>query len=526
MVGCAKCKTLENSVKDLENNNERTLVNLQNLLTTSDLAIMSLKEQLDEKTKKYEECKKLSAAHSIKLAELDDELARSRASKKAEEILATQVAELQQKIKIEVSGLRQEMESLQRDCDEKVQKSAREVTDLRSELTKTEQNAKNTEQNLRNELSQAKSSNSLLEEKVRECDEKLKVAKAEEAKLKAEVSELRELRRELDLSKEKVVALETKMSDLKRSKDSLLKDLQASEASKSALQARLDKVQSEGRILRTPGPHNNGSVRRSAKRKRLSDVEKKAEFVSPPQRSKLNGACTAGGRTTKGEDLRLRPKMTVPLKPRDLKSTGEPPTQKQRVSPTSIPKEETNNKTVVCLLTGFKDGTSYPNSLRQLLGKRIQELGGRISRTLGHSVSHIIGPVKSRTPKYLAGCLTGRWIMSPEWVTASFQQKSWEPEANWGKRFLDHPLKSATILVAPAESFKEKSKQVERQQHLKVLPTLFEKLCNGKIIKGVRKPLLDLEVDIYLGPGGCSWDKIVQCIRDGQAYSGPNGALS
>jgi len=120
-------------------------------------------------------------------------------------------------------------------------------------------------------------------------------------------------------------------------------------------------------------------------------------YTSPP----LKKPSTPGMR-------KPREKMTVPFTARKPGSTylNSPPEGSQPVPG--------KRELVVCILTGFKDGTRYPLKLRTELESQIRKLGGKISRSLSRQVNHIIGPPDSRTPKYLAGCLTGRWMMRPE----------------------------------------------------------------------------------------------------------------
>jgi len=507
MVACPACKILEKDVEVLEREKAEVTQNLQNLVAISDLAILSMKEQLDEKLRKGEELKTLTKEQTKKIAELNDQLLRNTQSKKAEEILASQVAELKEQIQTmkkeqqkEISQLHESIRTMQREHNQELESSKSELKLIQSRYEELGEEHRKSELKAREKLLKAESTRQRLKEQLAaskhnssELDERLREAKSKVAEFQAKTNSLeanvRKLREELESEKKYPADLASEINCSKKSGKTFVKE-PTSNSAKSPLSRS-----------------NSGrwSSRPTMKRQRSFDNLEMDDpmYNSPPLKKP----------TTPGMRKPTREKMTVPFTARRPGSTylNSPP---EGSSPPPGKRE-----LVVCILTGFKDGTRYPLKLRTELEAQIRKLGGKISRSLSRHVNHIIGPPDSRTPKYLAGCLTGRWMMRPEWVTACSQAERWRSEKKWGKRFPDHPLKNAHILVAPPEAFREKNKQLQRTQHLNVLPTLFERLCKGKITKGVKEDHPGLCFDVFLGPGGCTWDDLVSSISEGVTYS-------
>ncbi|XP_067678312.1 uncharacterized protein [Haliotis asinina] len=90
---------------------------------------------------------------------------------------------------------------------------------------------------------------------------------------------------------------------------------------------------------------------------------------------------------------------------------------------------------------------------RKKYGKIIQQLGGIYFDTDSYKASctHVICGKLSRSEKYLGACATGRWILRPEYITASDLMKEWLPEEDFewqpkhGQKGQSDPLMLAPI---------------------------------------------------------------------------------
>ncbi|XP_048255683.1 uncharacterized protein LOC124138844 [Haliotis rufescens] len=90
---------------------------------------------------------------------------------------------------------------------------------------------------------------------------------------------------------------------------------------------------------------------------------------------------------------------------------------------------------------------------RKKYGKIIQQLGGIYFdiESFKASCTHLICGKLSRSEKYLGACATGRWILKPEYLTASDRVKEWLPEEDFewqpkhGQKSQSDPLVLAPI---------------------------------------------------------------------------------
>jgi hypothetical protein len=62
--------------------------------------------------------------------------------------------------------------------------------------------------------------------------------------------------------------------------------------------------------------------------------------------------------------------------------------------------------------------------------KQIISLEGGIIEgdKLPEECTHIVVPPGQATPKTTAGCLLGKWLVTPDWVQACFEANKWLPE--------------------------------------------------------------------------------------------------
>ncbi|XP_046578028.1 LOW QUALITY PROTEIN: uncharacterized protein LOC124285806 [Haliotis rubra] len=101
----------------------------------------------------------------------------------------------------------------------------------------------------------------------------------------------------------------------------------------------------------------------------------------------------------------------------------------------------------VFLISGLSGGE------RKKYGKIIQQLGGIYFDidSFKASCTHVICGKLSRSEKYLGACATGRWILRPEYITASDLVKEWLPEEDFewqpkhGQKSQSDPLVLAPI---------------------------------------------------------------------------------
>ena len=80
-------------------------------------------------------------------------------------------------------------------------------------------------------------------------------------------------------------------------------------------------------------------------------------------------------------------------------------------------------------------GTSLKHELMVHLAMTVKKLGGRVSRVFdANIITHVVvstddfGIVNARTAKYEQGVVTGKWVVSFQWVLDSFAALKWLPE--------------------------------------------------------------------------------------------------
>ncbi|KNC47434.1 uncharacterized protein AMSG_02452 [Thecamonas trahens ATCC 50062] len=101
--------------------------------------------------------------------------------------------------------------------------------------------------------------------------------------------------------------------------------------------------------------------------------------------------------------------------------------------------------------SGFGDDADRLATLRDVVLK----LGGRVKanpQEFDAAITHVVALPGARTLKLLAAGLTGRWIMRPEWLTASAAESGFVDEAGYGARFPveDNPFRGRRLYLADA----------------------------------------------------------------------------
>ncbi|KAL5017352.1 hypothetical protein ScPMuIL_006941 [Solemya velum] len=98
------------------------------------------------------------------------------------------------------------------------------------------------------------------------------------------------------------------------------------------------------------------------------------------------------------------------------------------------------------LLSGFSD------EVRKDFGKKIQRLGSVYLKIdyFRSSCTHVICGHLSRSEKYLGACATGKWILHPDYITDSVENKKWlsEEDYEWS-RFTCSPNVSLQLRDSP-----------------------------------------------------------------------------
>eukprot|EP01088_Endostelium_zonatum_P020305 TRINITY_DN7429_c0_g1_i1.p1 TRINITY_DN7429_c0_g1~~TRINITY_DN7429_c0_g1_i1.p1 ORF type:complete len:272 (-),score=67.78 TRINITY_DN7429_c0_g1_i1:16-831(-) len=83
---------------------------------------------------------------------------------------------------------------------------------------------------------------------------------------------------------------------------------------------------------------------------------------------------------------------------------------------------------IICF-SGFEDKIQLSN--------RVLQLGGLVSNSKSGSdprITHFVTLPNSCTLKTMVGSVTGRWILSPEWILMSFESGEWLDENEFGTR--------------------------------------------------------------------------------------------
>jgi hypothetical protein len=95
-----------------------------------------------------------------------------------------------------------------------------------------------------------------------------------------------------------------------------------------------------------------------------------------------------------------------------------------------------NEKKITICFSGFRPKSSKGDgeSIKFDLEKKAKYLGAniKVGEEFDKFITHVISPPNTRTIKTLAACLTGKWVVSSQWIEDSYAQGYWINEENYG----------------------------------------------------------------------------------------------
>jgi chromosome segregation ATPase len=148
---------------------------------------------------------------------------------------------------------------------------------------------------------------------------------------------------------------------------------------------------------------------------------------------------TPAGTTTTTTTPALQAQTAVP--------TATSPTARG-TSPAQGPSSQQQQQQIVICFSGLE--APKVEQLTQL----VNALGS--AQVLANSefhpnITHIVTPPDCKTMKALAGILTSRWLVTPEWVVESAAGGHWLPEDTFGTRMLreDNPVRGKAFFLTP-----------------------------------------------------------------------------
>jgi hypothetical protein len=353
---------------------------------------------------------------------------------------------------------------------------------------------------------------------VSDLEKKMKEKENENSKLKIAIEKLELINKDLQ-TKISVVSLQEKALNnnilkLKKKEDDAL-HIKNTEGQKEAIQRQFEKELNEKSKYEVERRDASASMLKDNEEHRQTTLNLK-EHINPLQsfqhankekHENYNSLLTAyktlkSKLESKEKELANYKSLTMPLNP-SSKSTeranetersesdvaarqNKKSKKRKRIAKDSdvqIDDTEKNKKypkqNIVVSFTGFtsEQGNSvegYYKTDKEYYESIVQKLGGTCLDDSGNfdpdpSVTHIIAAPRKRTAKTIKACLSGIWIMRKEWLIDSEKAGRFLPEAGYGLRNIESPLKGKKIYMTKRFVLSNKRKRFEAFETLKKL---------------------------------------------------------
>jgi len=165
-------------------------------------------------------------------------------------------------------------------------------------------------------------------------------------------------------------------------------------------------------------------------------------------------------------------------------------------SVTTCTAEDIPKSGIVVAFSGFKESTALPNNfeVRDKLLRMVERLGGHVVCSdaddllaFDNRVTHIVAPTEARTPRVIVAALTGKWIVSPEWVLESNKKGTFVDEKPYGgRRTGKSPFAGEQVYLSPrfvAEDCKTSSSSTRKHSRRDYLQAFVETFGCGTIVQ-------------------------------------------
>jgi len=138
-------------------------------------------------------------------------------------------------------------------------------------------------------------------------------------------------------------------------------------------------------------------------------------------------------------------------------------------------------KQVVVAFTGFLPTGPYDFIMRKKLAKDIETMKGQViwGDTFDSSITHVVAPTGCRTMKTLIACLTGRWLVTPDWILKSNSKNKFVKETQYGYKRNNYLFEGKKVFISNYFKTENESKHFHEQN----FSTLIETLGRGEIIQ-------------------------------------------
>eukprot|EP01127_Copromyxa_protea_P023198 TRINITY_DN8624_c0_g3_i1.p1 TRINITY_DN8624_c0_g3~~TRINITY_DN8624_c0_g3_i1.p1 ORF type:complete len:1511 (-),score=427.56 TRINITY_DN8624_c0_g3_i1:47-4435(-) len=343
------------------------------------------------------------------------------------------------------------------------------------------------------------------ERKKQEKEEKKKQKEAEQKKLKEE-RELKRLQKlaEAEEKKKKQEALKAQKEEEKLRKELEKKrkreEQEAKEAEERPVKKRRALEEEEPKKKKAPKQNKSllfGSTEITEKPKdkksKLLEEEKKKEEEERKKEEEEK-------KKEEEEAVSSESESTATPSRKSSRTHKTPPTQVvtySQVSQDTPPRTQTKKKAsqkaknqeeeatppgTVVAFTGFvPTSKKYNLKMRAQLAKSVQNLGGNVEwgDTFHSTITHVIAPPDCRTMKTLIARLTGRWLVTPEWILQSAKSKKFLDEGKYGSRITVPTFQDKTVFIS--EDFRKEN--ASNHFHEENFKTLIETLGKGRIVK-------------------------------------------
>jgi len=181
-------------------------------------------------------------------------------------------------------------------------------------------------------------------------------------------------------------------------------------------------------------------------------------------------------------------------------------------------------KRVVVAFTGFvpEGGGPYDFNLRKELANQLTKMGGKViwGDTFDSGITHVVAPAGCRTMKTLIASLTGRWLVTPEWISESVKNGNFKSEQEYGYKRSNYLFEEKKVFIT--KEFKEENES--KQFHEQNFSTLIETLGHGKIVKNAFSADVILvattEKDKYICGECLTWQEFFEVIQPSSGSSG------
>jgi len=215
------------------------------------------------------------------------------------------------------------------------------------------------------------------------------------------------------------------------------------------------------------------------KRKVTESRSKKTRKSVLYERPETTEPAKSKGKSKKSDAMETEPTQSSGSQSSERKRRGRrASTGKSSAQVVEYLDSQQETSTFVVAFSGFMPGNSFDYPLRTQMGKQVEKLKGQVcwGDTFDSSITHVVTPPNCRTMKTLIARLTGRWLVTPDWIIDSATAGHWVDEKPYGLSVTEDLFKNKNVFIS--EDFVTENAKDYNAQNFKLL---IEKLGRGKI---------------------------------------------